>query len=482
MNATATTKREPPAVAGRVPPNDLEAERAVLSALLEDHERADELVAFLEPEDFYAPAHGLIFSAIRALRAVGKPCDVVTVGAWLKDREQIGQIGGATYLAEIIGTAPAYGSKGEYAQIVRQKRLLRRMIAEAQTIAAEGYGDVGDPGEWLTSSVARVEALVSTSRAEVDRPEHIKDAVVRYYSTLRDLENGGRIPTYETGIPDLDALLGPVGPGDDVVIGARSFIGKSSLARQLATFMALQGRGVLVWSGEQNRERCAQAIVTQRAGISPHRKMLRPEDWERITRAATDVSAAPLEIFDKPGASPAEIRAAVRMSKKSMRERHGVELQVLVVDYVQLVAPRDLPNLERGASRERQVSEISKYIKNELAMNEGLLVFVCAQLLNKGEKARGNARPTNADLRESGSLEQDADKIILIHNPHAAARAETFRDSGAREEPPDTETAELIVTKARGGGELGTVRTTFWPKSGRFDPFAGTDEVSLQAR
>jgi replicative DNA helicase len=466
-----TTKREPPAIAGRVPPHDLVAEQAVLSALLEDHDRADELVTFLEPEDFYAPAHGLIFDAIRSLRAIGKPCDVVTVRGWLHDRERLHGVGGDAYLAEIVGTAPTYSAKATYAETVRYKRLLRRMIAEAQTIAAEGYGDVGEPGEWLTSSVARVESIVSTSRTEVDRPEPIKDAIVRFYADVSAREQGHAPRTYETGLPDLDALLGPVGPGDVVVLGARSHIGKSSVARQLAVHMAIDGNGALVWSGEQNRERCAQAIVTQRAGLSSYAKRLTPDDWSRITNAAGEVSAAPLEIYDKAGASPAEIRAAVRMSRKSMREQ-GTELRVLIVDYVQLVSPRDLPNLERGANRERQVSEISKYIKNELAMGEGLAVFVCAQLLNKGEKARGNARPTNADLRESGSLEQDADKVVLIHNPHAAARAETFRDSGTREEPPDNEIAELIVTKAR-GGELGTVRTKFWPRSGRFDPFSG---------
>lgn len=476
QGAAAKTKREPPPVAGRVPPNDLTAEAAVLSALMEDHERADELVSFLDPDDFYAPAHGLIFEAIRSLRAAGKPCDVVTVGSWLNDREQLAQIGGVAYLGQLMGTAPAYGAKAEYAEIVRQKRLVRRMIAEAQTIAAEGYGDVGDPNDWLMSSVARVEALVSTSRTEIERPEHIKDAVVRYYSSVRDQEQHGRPATYECSVPDIDRQIGPLGPGDYWVVGARSHIGKSSFARQAAVHMALQGHGALVWSGEQNRERCAQAIVTQRAGISPYRKTLRPIDWERLTQAAGEVSAAPLEIFDKAGASPSEIRAAVRMSKKSMRERHGVELQVLVVDYVQLVSPRDLPNLERGANRERQVTEISRYIKNELAMDEGLAVIVCAQLLNKGEKARANARPTSADLRETGALEQDADKIILIHNPHAAERAEMFRDSGSHVEPPDTETVEFIVTKAR-GGELGTVRTTFWPKCGRFEPFTGEREA-----
>jgi replicative DNA helicase len=466
-----TTKREPLPVAGRVPPHDLVAEQAVLSALLEDHDRADELVTFLDPSDFYAPAHATIFEAVKALRAIGKPCDVVTVRGWLHDRERLHGVGGDAYLAEIVGTAPTYSAKATYAETVRSKRLLRRMIAEAQTIAAEGYGDVGEPSEWLMSSVARVEALVSTSRTEVDRPEHIKDAIVRFYADASAREQGHAPRTYETGLPDLDALLGPVGPGDVVVLGARSHIGKSSVARQLAVQMAINGNGALVWSGEQNRERCAQAIVTQRAGISSYAKRLTSDDWTRITNAAGEVSAVPLEIYDKAGASPAEIRAAVRMARKSMRER-GADLRVLIVDYVQLVSPRDLPNLERGANRERQVSEISKYIKNELAMGEGLAVFVCAQLLNKGEKARGNARPTNADLRESGSLEQDADKVVLIHNPHAAARAETFRDSGTREEPPDNETAELIVTKAR-GGELGTVRTTFWPRSGRFDPFSG---------
>jgi replicative DNA helicase len=304
----------------------------------------------------------------------------------------------------------------------------------------------------------------------VDKPSPIGTSIRAVFSRMTLLQDGVDAGWLTTGNTDVDALLGPVGPGDLIVVGARTHVGKSTYMRGVAAHMAGAHGSVLLWSGEQDRERCAGAMVSCEAGVSVHKREKSQRDWEALTAASVKLDKLRISIVDKPRITGPALRAAVRLAKRDA-ESAGTKLAAVFVDYVQIMGTADLPGLERGANRERQISELSKYLKAEIAQGEGVLVMIGAQLNKDMDKRGPDAKPRTADLRESAALEQDADKIILIHNPNALARAAAFRDSGEQQEAPETEVAELIVAKARDGGQLGTARTIFRPQSGRFDMF-----------
>jgi replicative DNA helicase len=269
------------------------------------------------------------------------------------------------------------------------------------------------------------------------------------------------------------------------------------LGRQIATHVAGVGNfrnrqgGVLVWSGEQDREETAMCMAYQYARLAEwklkDKQYMTRKDWNDLTEAVADISAAPLWIIDQPEITPlrlrAEIRAVKRLAeKKRVQEaqqdleyppderRPSPELKFVLVDYLQLMGSAGL--VEKNANREREVSAISRKLK-QIAASEKVVIALCAQLNKDGDKrGKDDSTPRNGDLRESNSIEQDADKIILIHNPHAAERAKAVRDSDERKDP-EPEVARLIVGKARQGGTTGTVRTVFLPTCGRFEPYDG---------
>lgn len=465
---------EPPAIAGRVPPHDLEAEAAVLSALLLDGRKLDEVATFLKAEDFYSEANANTFDAIVSLGLAGEEIDTVQVASWLAHRGRLASIGGPAYLAHVVDATPRIGHVRKHAERVIETKALREVAALLHTKLGELYGDHGDPRDWMSSLSGELERTVRAP-AEADRVEHISAPLHRAWSAVNErLQNGRGFTGLSTGLHDLDRLLGGIRPGDVMMIGARAHVGKSSLARQIAMYVAGINRpgnersGVLMWSGEQLEEECAEAMSFQLAGVSQAkiRQIARatPADWAALTAASELIHKSSIFIRCRPGLSPLGLRALIREWKQDCAKM-GVPPDLVIVDYIQLMGAAGL--VERNANREREVAAISGKLK-ETALSEKVAMIVCAQLNKDGDSRKGDdARPRPSDLRESNRLEQDADKIVLIHNPHAIKRMHEKR-SGSSAPLPDQEVAELIVGKARGGGTMGSVEVLFFPQHAEF--------------
>lgn len=478
--APITKVVEPPKLLGRVPPNSLEAEAAILSACMLKPGAIDEVIGAVSPEDFYSEANANVFLACLGLASTSQPIDAVSVGNWLQDRDMLGKIGGPAHLGNILDLAPAVANVRQYATLVRQKRRIRRVIAEAQRVAAEGYGDIGDAEEWMADAEAAL-AVASGRDSERDGTEHIADALKRAWGDITARLEGNAPPGISTGLGDLDRCINFMRPGQVVVVGARSHVGKSSLARQIAGHVSGstggKPHGVFVWSGEQPNNELVECMNFQQAGMSEAKmramNLITRTDWSILTGVATGLSSSPFWVNDTPAIGPLKLQAAVRRWKREVEKRSTKEKTVkpalVVVDYVQLMSAQGL--VERNANREREVSAISKKLK-EMAIAENVVVMVLAQLNKGGEQRKDDTRPRPGDLRESNALEQDADKIILIHNPHAVQRMQAFRD-GSNFELPTSEVVELIVGKARGGGTMGTVRALFFPGSAQFTDYRG---------
>lgn len=465
---------EPPSIAGKVPPHDLEAEAAVLSALLLDGRKLDEIATFLKAEDFYSEANANTFDAIVSLGQAGEEIDTVQVASWLAHRGRLASIGGAAYLAHVVDATPKIGHVRKHAERVLETKALREIAALMHTKLGELYGDHGDPRAWMSSLIGEVERTVRTPD-NADRVEHISAPLARAWTAVNErLQNGRGFTGLSTGLSDLDRLLGGLRPGDYMTIGARAHVGKSSLARQIAMYTAGINRprnersGVLMWSGEQLEEECAEAMSFQLAGVSQAKirniGKATPADWESLTTASKLIHESSIFIRCRPGLSPLGLRALIREWKQDCAKM-GVPADLVIVDYIQLMGAAGL--VERNANREREVAAISGKLK-ETALSEKVAMVVCAQLNKDGDSRKGDdARPRPSDLRESNRLEQDPDKIVLIHNPNAVKRMHAKRN-GEKAQLPEQEVVELIVGKARGGGTMGTAEVLFFPQHAEF--------------
>jgi replicative DNA helicase len=461
------SKDEPPIIAGRVPPHDLDAEAAVLSAILLDPSALDRVQEVLGTEDFYADANGRIFEAAQQVALSHAPVDIQTVASWLRDRERLVQVGGPSYLAQIADKTPAVANVVAHARIVADHARKRRVIAACQRIAAEGYGDTGPTQEWLDAAEMTVCELARAKDVTETRP--IRDAIRSAYEALMQAGEGGSLGL-PTGLRDLDRLLGGLKPGNVTVIGARASMGKTSLAlniaRHVAAFVEARGRnddrpprrlGVLIFSMEMKREELAEQLVFFEAGVDfsklkEHGRLTQAE-WGRITGAAQRLASLPIYIDDTPALSPMAMRAKARRVRAELA-RHGIELALVVVDYLQLMD--GAAGLPRNHTREQEVAALSKAVKG-LAGELDCHAIVLSQI-NRALEARSvkDKRPRMAELRESGSIEADASNVILV-----------YRDEFYFPETEDKGVAELIVEKQR-RGKRAVVRVAFDAATTRF--------------
>jgi replicative DNA helicase len=447
---------EPPPIAGRPPPHDLDAEAAVLAAILRRSESLDD-VPDLKPEHFFSEANGRIFETALALAAEGQPVDPVTIATRLRDQERLQQVGGAAYLAELVEATAYVRNAGAYGDTVVRKSRRRQVIAAAQMIAAEGYGDLDQESEdaWLD----RIPQRLQEHDAERVDAVHIGEAMVRTWKERQEFAREGRVRLGPgTGVGELDRRTGGLRPGKVTTIAARSGIGKTALALQAAAHVAAHGDGVLVFELEAPEEECVDRLQYATAGVDGSR-LLRGEplpdaDMKALTSAAVSMNRSPLWVVTRSDITVTDIRASSRRLARALERREGgPRLKLVIVDYVQLVSARDMP--ERGANREAQVSHVSRNLKR-LAMDLGVHVMVLAQLNKDGDKRGEDRRPRTSDLRESSAIENDSDHIVLIFNPHALARSRGERDGEA------TDDVELILGKNR-GGRPGTVHAQWIP-------------------
>lgn len=470
---------EPPSVDGRVPPHDLDAEAAVLSAVMLDSSALDKILEFLKPEHFYSEAHRRIFEAAMELKSVGQPVDIVQVGTWLKNRDRIGQIGGMPYLTEILNAAPAVANVASYGRTIHEKYRVRQLIATCQRVSAQGYLDYGEAQSFIDNAEQSVYQIARTP--ESSSVERLLDVMKKSFKALTDaMQRGDRITGVASGFERYDRLTAGLHPGDLTIVAARPGMGKTSFVLNVATNVASpkgreaaadpsqrweeQGVGVAVFSLEMPREQIANRMVCSEGKVDVgklRQGFLNPQDWSRLTQAASYLGSLPIWVDDSSSLSILELRAKVRRLQAEFDRvddtgKKTRKIGLVIVDYLQLMKGR-----EGAQSREQEISEISRGLK-ALAKELYLPVIALSQL-NRAVETRSDKskRPQLSDLRESGAIEQDADNIVFIYR-------DEYYNKEATTEP---NVAELIIAKQR-NGPTGTAKVRFDREYTRFDNLA----------
>jgi replicative DNA helicase len=416
--------------AARVPPHDLQAEESLLGAMLLSRDAIASAVETCRVDDFYRPAHGHIFEAICALYAQGEPADPVTVADELKRADLLEGVGGTGNLIGLQANTPAIANAARYASIVQEHALLRRLISVAGEIAEMGYSLPDD----VAAAMDRAEAMVFdvVERRVTDSLKPLRELLAISLDHLEALYNrGDSITGVPTGFTDLDERLSGLQPSALVIVGARPSMGKTSFALGIAAHASIDKRlPVLFFSLEMSHLELTQRLLCSEARVDSSRMRngkLHESDWPKVVNAIGKLGEAPLFIDDNANLSVMEIRAKARR----LKSREGLGL--IVVDYLQLMSGHG-----PAENRQVEVSEISRGLKI-LARELAVPVLALSQL-SRNLEARADKRPVLADLRESGSLEQDADVVLFI-----------YRDEVYNKDSADKGAAEVIIAKHRNG-------------------------------
>ncbi|MCK5769635.1 MAG: replicative DNA helicase [Algiphilus sp.] len=437
------------------PPHSIEAEQSVLGGLMLNNNAWLELAGRLAEDDFYREDHRLIFRGIRELLETGKPCDFVTLSEYLRGRGGLDPAGGLSYLGALANDTPSAANVLAYADIVRERAVLRSLIKVGQEIADLGFR----PGEQtysdlMESAEQRVFAIREKGERGNQEFQHVGQALDKVEERLQTLrDNPDQLTGVPTGLSDLDRKIHGLSPGDLLIVAGRPGMGKTSFAMNIAENVALrEGHPVGVFSMEMGADQLAMRVLASycRMDQSALRSgQIADHEWDWLAQASRDIREAPLYIDETPALSPLELRARARR----MKRRHGLSL--LVVDYIQL--------MQVPGTRENRTNEISQISRNLKALAKELEVPVIAlsQLSREVEK-RENKRPVMSDLRESGSIEQDADIVIFIY------RDAYYRRKEGEMAGDDDNRTEIIVAKHR-NGPTGTVHVAFLGASTRFE-------------
>ena len=437
----------------KVPPQNLEAEEAVLGSILLDPDALDRVIEVMSAADFYRDNNRTIFEAMLALSEGGDPIDLITLTDALKARGVLPQIGGATYLATLADSVPSAANVASYARIVRDKAVLRNLIRVSSEIVQGCYDRQNDIAQFLDEA----ERLIFDVSEQRIRPAFVKigDKIVDTIKIIEQLYERKDIVTgVATGFLDLDRKTAGLQPADLVIIASRPSMGKTTFALNIAQYVALHGgASVGFFSLEMTKEQLVMRLLCAEARVDSSRVRTghADSDFARLANAAGRLVDAPIFIDDTPTLNILEIRAKARRLKREH------DLGLIIVDYLQLM--HGLPNNKREENRVQELAEISRGLK---ALAKDLQVPVVAlSQLNRQVEMRGDKRPLMSDIRESGSIEQDADVIMFI-----------YRDEVYHQESPDEGTAEIIIGKQRNGA-IGTVRLSFRGEYTRFENLAG---------
>jgi replicative DNA helicase len=449
-----------PELFDRVPPQSIEAEKGVLGSILLDSRCLDDLVPLVRPDYFYREAHRKIYQTIAQMyeqRSGG--IDTLTVAERLRAAAMLDDVGGAAYLGEVIESVPHAANALHYAEIVREKAVLRNLIHASTEILRDAYDEHRPPGELLAEAERRVFSVLE-QQENVDTLQISELLHAAFDRITQRLERGqGMISGLATGFIELDHLTSGFQDSELLILAARPSVGKTALAVNIAEHAAMdEGAPVLFVSLEQSSLELAERLLCARARIDGHRLRngyLSAGDRAKLVDASGELDQAPLFIDDTPARNMLQIGAIARRFKR----RHG--LRFIVIDYLQLVEPEN-----RRDPRHEQIAVITRRLKH-MARELSVPVLVLAQL-NRAVELREGHRPRLADLRESGAIEQDADLVMFLHRDDAyPQQKQEADDDGRRREG----VAELIVAKQR-NGPTGTVPLAFLKKYMRFETLA----------
>ena len=435
---------------GRIPPQNVEAEQSLLGGILIDPEAVNKIVDVVSPEDFYRGDHKRLFELILDLYDRNDPIDIITVSSLARDKGVIEKIGGNTYLNTLVDSMPTSANIVQYAKMVREKSLLRRLMLAATQIVEKGYEVDVDVEDYMDVAEQAIFQIAEKKFRPSFYP--IKDLVMENVKTIERLcEKKQAVTGVATGYVEIDRMTGGLQPSDLIIVAGRPSMGKTSFCLNIALNVAINNgvsTPVGIFSLEMSKEQLVMRFLSSEAEVEFSKLrsgMVRDTEWPKLSKAAGRLYEAPIFIDDAPALSVLDLRARARRLKKEH------DLGILVIDYLQLMRGRT-GSLDR---REQEISEISRSLK-ALAKELDIPVVAISQL-NRMVEQRDNKRPRLADLRESGAIEQDADVIMFI-----------YRDEVYHKDSKAAGTAEIIIGKQR-NGPIGDVVLTFRDKFTKFE-------------
>ncbi|MFC5569165.1 replicative DNA helicase [Lysobacter yangpyeongensis] len=438
----------------RVPPQSIEAEQAVLGGLMLAPDAWDRVADRITDADFYRRDHQLIYRAIRELAEKNRPYDAVTLGEWFESMGLSEQVAGGAYLIELASTTPSAANIVAYADIVRDKAILRQLIDVGTDIVNSGFQPEGrDSADILEEAERQVLAIAQASSDGKSDFTPVTKALAEAFDVLQTrYANGDGVTGLPTGYVEFDMMTAGLQKTDLIILAARPAMGKTTLALNMAEYAAFRSKlPVAVFSMEMSASQLAMRLISSVGRVNAQRLrtgQLEDEDWSRVTSAIRQLREAKIFIDDEPGLSPVKLAAKARRLKRE----HGLGL--IVIDYLQLMS---VPG--NSENRATEISEISRSLKG-LAKELQVPVIALSQL-NRSLETRTDKRPVMADLRESGAIEQDADMIVFIY------RDEYYN----KENSPDKGLAEVIIGKQR-SGPTGSLKLKFFGEYTRFDNLA----------
>ena len=445
----------------RIPPHSIEAEQSVLGGLLLDNAAWDKIADFVSSEDFYRYDHRLIFQHIARLINSAKPADVITVFESLSSAAKAEEVGGVAYLNALAQNTPSAANIRRYAEIVRDRGILRKLITVADDISGSAFNPQGkevkqmlDEAESKIFAIAEEGARGSQGFQEI---QPLLTQVVERIDELYNRDNQNDITGVPTGFIDLDRMTSGLQPGDLVIVAGRPSMGKTAFSVNIGEHVAVDsGLPVAIFSMEMGGAQLAMRMLGSVGRLDQHRLRtgrLNDEDWPRLTHAIQKMNDAQIFIDETPSLSSIELRARSRRLA-----RQCGKLGLIIVDYLQLMSANS-----PGENRATEISEISRNLKG-LAKELNCPVIALSQL-NRSLEQRPNKRPVMSDLRESGAIEQDADLILFI-----------YRDEVYNPDSPEKGMAEIIIGKQR-NGPIGSVRMTFLGHYTKFENYTGSAPI-----
>lgn len=419
----------------KVMPHNLEAEQSVLGSMFLSKYAVQKAVESLTSDLFYSDRNAKIFDAISTLTEKGKPVDLTTVATELEDRKLLKQIGDIEYITEIINSVPTAANIDEYIKIVEEKAILRRLIEEATSIASDGYNTTEDFNDVLDNAEKKILNVVKTRKGSEFRS--IQEVLSKTQSDLEKLaQTKNEITGLQTGFYDLDKVTSGLHPNELIIIAARPAMGKTAFALNLATNIAMyNNKPVALFNMEMGAEQLAMRMLSSQGQIDGYKirnGRLENNDWKRVNEAISRLSDTKIYIDDTPGMTISEIRAKCRRLASS-----ETGLGIVIIDYLQLISG----SAKYAGNRQQEVSEISRSLKT-LAMELDIPIVALAQL-SRTVEGREDKRPLLSDLRESGSIEQDADIVAFLYRDDYYTKQVSIDEN--------TSKSEFIIAKHRNG-------------------------------